>query len=82
MIASVPMKIRVILVSGLRVMAIGWGLSACGGPTQGKLVVDTPILHYQQPDISEITGIDEDDEDSGSGSAGSGSGSGSAEPGK
>jgi hypothetical protein len=81
MLASVPMKIRVILVSGLRVMAIGCGLSACGGPTQGKLTVDTPILHYQKPDISEITGIDEDDEDSGSGSA-AGSGSGSAEPGK
>ncbi len=34
-------------------------LAACGH--QGKMVVDTPIAPYQKPDISEITGIDEDD---------------------
>ena len=35
-------------------------LTACG--THGKLRVDTPIAPYQPPDISEITGIDEDSE--------------------
>jgi hypothetical protein len=34
-------------------------LAACGH--QGKMVVDTPIAPYQKPDISEITGIDEDE---------------------
>jgi len=37
--------------------------------------VDTPVTPYVAPDISDITGIDEDD-------TGSGSGSGSAEAGK
>ena len=31
------------------------------GGSRGKIVVDTPVLPYQAPDISEITGIDEDD---------------------
>jgi hypothetical protein len=56
------MKARVIL------FAIVTAGSACGGHT-GKMVVDTPIRPYQKPDISEITGIDEDDADAGSGSA-------------
>jgi hypothetical protein len=68
-----------VLVSYLRLVAIGGGLAACGGPSQGKLRVDSPILTYQKPDISEITGIDEDEASEGSGSA---SGSASAEPGK
>ncbi|MGE5183571.1 MAG: hypothetical protein ACM31C_15975 [Acidobacteriota bacterium] len=40
-------------------IAVVLGLSACGH--SGKMVVDTPIKPYQAPDISEITGIDEDD---------------------
>ena len=40
------------------------GLTACGGSV-GKLAVDSPVLPYQPPDISEITGIPEpDDSDS------------------
>jgi hypothetical protein len=70
------MKPRV-LVSCLRLLAVGGGLAACGGPAHGKLRVDTPILSYQKPDISEITGIDEDEANEGSGS-----GSASVEPGK
>lgn len=31
---------------------------ACGG-SHGKMRTDTPILAYQKPDISEITGVDE-----------------------
>lgn len=34
----------------------------CGGPTQNKVMADTPALPYQAPDIAEITGIDEDEE--------------------
>ncbi|HEY1558151.1 MAG TPA: hypothetical protein VGF94_25155 [Kofleriaceae bacterium] len=75
------------------VFSVGVGvLAGCGGP-QGKLSVDTPVLAYQKPDISDITGIDEDSDTdtdsgsgsaagSGSGSAGSGSGSATAAPGK
>jgi hypothetical protein len=37
-------------------------LAACGGGGPGKLAVDSPALPYQAPDISEITGIDEDAE--------------------
>ena len=94
MLASEPMKIRALVLSSLRVVAFGGGLAACGG-AQGKLAVDTPVLPYQAPDISDITGIDEDQDedsdDSGSGSAtpapppaaGSAAGSGSAAaPGK
>jgi hypothetical protein len=46
--------------------AVGSGIGC--GRTGGKLQVDSPALPYQKPDISEITGIDEDD-DSGSGSS-------------
>jgi hypothetical protein len=35
-------------------------LAACGGH-HGKLVADSPVTPYEKPDISEITGIDEDD---------------------
>jgi len=46
--------------------AVTGGLAGCAG-TRGKVVVDSPALPYQAPDISEITGIDEDsDSDSGS----------------
>jgi hypothetical protein len=37
-------------------------LAACGGTTAGKIMADTPVLPYQAPDISEITGIEEPDE--------------------
>ena len=33
---------------------------ACGGH-HGKLVTDTPVTPYEKPDISEISGIDEDE---------------------
>lgn len=54
MVTSEAMKIRVI---GLLCV-----LGACA--SQGRIRVDTPIAPYQKPDISEITGIDEDDTDS------------------
>jgi hypothetical protein len=45
--------------------------AACGHP--GKMRVDNPTVKpYQKPDISEITGIDEDD-DAGSGTEEKGS---------
>ncbi|HEY0252173.1 MAG TPA: hypothetical protein VGC41_11640 [Kofleriaceae bacterium] len=37
-------------------------LGACGGH-HGALRVDSPITPYEKPDISEITGIDEDEAD-------------------
>jgi hypothetical protein len=37
-------------------------LAACGGAAAGKIMADTPVLPYQAPDISEITGIEEPDE--------------------
>jgi hypothetical protein len=46
------MKLRLILLS----VALG----ACAH--SGRVRVDTPIAPYQKPDISEITGIDDDDE--------------------
>jgi hypothetical protein len=33
--------------------------TACGA--HGKMRVDTPVIEYRAPDISEITGIDEPD---------------------
>jgi hypothetical protein len=74
----VVMKSR-LLTSFVRLAVIGGSAAACGGPSRGKLRVDTPILTYQKPDISEITGIDEDETNEDSGSA---SGSASAQPGK
>jgi hypothetical protein len=35
-------------------------LGACGGH-HGKLRADSPVTPYEKPDISEITGIDEDE---------------------
>lgn len=34
----------------------------CGGTRPNKILADTPVLPYQAPDISEITGIEEPDE--------------------
>ena len=57
------------------VTSAGFGCTHAGG----KLMVDTPAIVYQAPDIDEITGIDSSDtEDTGS-TAGSGSGSASAQ---
>jgi hypothetical protein len=43
-------------------------LAACG--THGQMRVDSPVTPYVAPDISDITGIDEDDAtDSDAGSA-------------
>jgi len=57
------------------VTSAGFGCTHAGG----KLMVDSPAVVYQAPDIDEITGIDSSDtEDAGSGS-GSGSGSASAQ---
>lgn len=47
-------------------------LASCGG-SRGRVVVDSPALPYQAPDISEITGIDEDSGDSDAEAVGSGS---------
>jgi hypothetical protein len=52
-------------------------LASCGG-SRGRMVVDSPALPYQAPDISEITGIDEDD--TGDADATQAVGSGSATP--
>lgn len=35
-------------------------LAACGGH-HGQIHTDSPITPYEKPDISEITGIDEDE---------------------
>jgi hypothetical protein len=45
----------------IRVLGFAVALGACAH--QGRIQVDTPILTYKAPDISEITGIDEDDTD-------------------
>ena len=62
--------VRLTLLSLVRLVAFGGGLAACGHA--GKMVVDTPIAPYKAPDISDITGIDEDD-DAATGSAATGS---------
>jgi hypothetical protein len=51
------------------VLATIVGLGAGCGGHHGKLVADSPALPYEKPDISEITGIDEDDSTSGDESA-------------
>ena len=48
-----PMKTRATI---LMLLLVG----ACGGH-HGTLRVDSPVTPYEKPDISEITGIDEDD---------------------
>jgi hypothetical protein len=53
------MKIRATFL-GLVKISAALVLASCGG-SRGKIVVDTPVLPYQAPDISEITGIDDDD---------------------
>jgi hypothetical protein len=66
------------LLSLVRLVVVSGGIAACGH--NGKMVVDTPIAPYKAPDISDITGIDDDDSSNGSASAGASAGS--ATPGK
>jgi hypothetical protein len=48
----------------LRVLVLALFASLVGcAKKPGKLMVDSPALPYQPPDISEITGIEEPDED-------------------
>jgi hypothetical protein len=44
----------------IRALFLTIALGACGGH-HGKLVADSPVTPYEKPDISEITGIDEDE---------------------
>ena len=70
-LASELMKIRAYSLAFVKLAvatAAAGGLAGCAG-TRGKVVVDSPALPYQAPDISEITGIDDDDGDSDAGSA-------------
>lgn len=74
-LASEIMKIRATFLGFAKLAAataVTGGLAGCAG-ARGKVVVDSPALPYQAPDISDITGIDDD-----SGDADSGSASGSA----
>jgi hypothetical protein len=67
MVASALMKLRATVISIAKISAV-FGLAACGGGAGGKLMVDTPVLPYQAPDIGEVTGIEEPDNDEASGS--------------
>ena len=76
-LASEPMKIRATFLGFVKIIAataVTGGLASCGG-SRGKVVVDSPALPYQAPDISEITGIDDDSGDSNSDAEAAGSGS-------
>ena len=57
-LASERMKIRATFLGFVKI-STAIVLASCGG-SRGKVVVDSPVLPYQAPDISEITGIDED----------------------
>lgn len=77
-LASELMKIRAYSLAFVKLAvatAAAGGLAGCAG-TRGKVVVDSPALPYQAPDISEITGIDDDDD--GDSSAASANGSAAA----
>ena len=71
MLASESMKIRATFLGFVKI-GTAIVLASCGG-SRGRVVVDSPALPYQAPDISEITGIDEDSGDSDAEAAGSGS---------
>lgn len=76
-LASERMKIRATFLGFVKISA-AIVLASCGG-SRGKMVVDSPVLPYQAPDISEITGIDEDDAgDTGDATEAVGSGSATA----
>jgi hypothetical protein len=56
------MKIRAALMTFVKVGVVAFaGLSGCAS-RPNKVLADTPVLPYQAPDISEITGIEEPDE--------------------
>lgn len=83
MLASEIMKIRATFLGFAKLAAataVTGGLAGCAG-TRGKVVVDSPALPYQAPDISDITGIDDDSDDA-SDDAGSATGSAVAPPAK
>jgi hypothetical protein len=70
-LASETMKIRAYSLAFVKlsvITAMAGGLTACAG-TRGKVVVDSPALPYQAPDISDITGVDDDSDDGDAGSA-------------
>ena len=80
MLASELMKFRAMILGLAKLAAataVTGGLAGCAG-THGKIVVDSPALPYQAPDISEITGIDEDDTGDSASDAGSAAGSAAA----
>jgi hypothetical protein len=60
------MKIRATLFICVKAGVIAGLASGCGAH-HNKILADTPVLPYQAPDISEITGIEEPDSDSDSG---------------
>ncbi len=60
MIASTAMQARVTWVAYVRMAVFAGAMAGCGHTA--KLAVDSPILPYQKPDVSEITGIDDDEE--------------------
>lgn len=71
-LASELMKIRATFLGFVKI-STAIVLASCGG-SRGKVVVDTPVLPYQAPDIDEITGADDDDAgDTGTEAVGSGS---------
>ena len=55
------MKIRATLLLCAKVGVIAIAAAGCGS-RPNKIMADTPVLPYQAPDISEITGIEEPDE--------------------
>lgn len=46
----------------VKVGVVTCGFAGCAAKPN-KVMADTPVLPYQAPDISEITGIEEPDED-------------------
>lgn len=42
------------------ILAFG-ALAACGAKKGGKLMTDTPVLPYKQPDVEELSGTSEDE---------------------
>jgi hypothetical protein len=56
------MKIRAALMTFVKVGVVAYAGLGCGASRPNKVLADTPVLPYQAPDISEITGIEEPDE--------------------
>ena len=73
------MKIRATLLLCVKVAVITTVAGCWGG--NRKILADTPVLPYQAPDISDITGIEEPDTDSDS-DEGSAAPAPAPEPGK